>query len=219
MDDYILYKHTGPTGKVYIGITQQRPSKRFQGGKGYKHCPHMKSAIEKYGWASFTTEIIYTHLTKEEAQRAEIQLISIYKSNDPKYGYNLDLGGSAPGRISEETRRKLSESKRGAKNPSVLYGSPMKGLHHTDKTKALMSKRAKARRTPCSDKKRDSLMAANAKLQTPVLCVETGVVYPGLHYAERETGVPATKICAVCKGRRKSAGGYRWEYMQDGGAT
>ena len=216
MDEYIVYKHTSPSGKVYIGITKQRPRKRFQCGSGYKHCPHMKAAIQKYGWGSFTTEIIYTHLTKEDAQQNEIQLISCYRSNDPAHGYNLDAGGSAPGRMSEETRKRLSESKRGNKNPSVIYGSPMRGKKHTAEAKALMSKIAKERHTPCSDEKRRSLIKANAKLQTPILCTETNTIYPGIHAAERETGVPATKICAVCKGRRKSAGGYHWSYLIGG---
>lgn len=36
-----------------------------------------------------------------------------------------------------------------------------------------------------------------------------------LTQASIETGVNISKICAVCKGRRKTAGGYRWEYTND----
>lgn len=32
---YIVYKHTTPCGKVYIGITSKTPSQRWQNGKGY----------------------------------------------------------------------------------------------------------------------------------------------------------------------------------------
>lgn len=31
---WIVYKHTSPVGKVYIGITHQKPEKRWQ--KGYR---------------------------------------------------------------------------------------------------------------------------------------------------------------------------------------
>lgn len=32
---YTLYKHTAPSGKVYIGITSQNVMKRWQNGSGY----------------------------------------------------------------------------------------------------------------------------------------------------------------------------------------
>lgn len=36
--------------------------------------------------------------------------------------------------------------------------------------------------------------------------------YGSIGEAERETGVCASSISAVCKGKRKSAGGYVWGY-------
>lgn len=36
--------------------------------------------------------------------------------------------------------------------------------------------------------------------------------YYGLKEAERQTGIFATHICAVCKKKAKSAGGYQWKY-------
>ena len=33
-NNYCVYKHTTPSGKIYIGITGQEPHKRFQNGKG-----------------------------------------------------------------------------------------------------------------------------------------------------------------------------------------
>ena len=32
---FIVYKHTSPSNKVYIGITKLNLIKRWQGGKGY----------------------------------------------------------------------------------------------------------------------------------------------------------------------------------------
>ncbi len=34
---YCVYMHTAPNGKVYIGITSQKPSQRFGRGRGYWH--------------------------------------------------------------------------------------------------------------------------------------------------------------------------------------
>lgn len=36
--------------------------------------------------------------------------------------------------------------------------------------------------------------------------------YPSMNEAERQTGIAYTSICACCKGKRKSAGGYIWMY-------
>lgn len=33
---YIIYKHTSPSGKVYIGQTNQIPELRFRTGEGYR---------------------------------------------------------------------------------------------------------------------------------------------------------------------------------------
>ena len=35
-DNYTVYKHTSPIGKVYIGITKMNPIRRWSNGKGYK---------------------------------------------------------------------------------------------------------------------------------------------------------------------------------------
>ena len=39
-NNFCVYKHTCPNGKVYIGITCQNPIKRWKGGSGYKNNKH-----------------------------------------------------------------------------------------------------------------------------------------------------------------------------------
>lgn len=60
--DFCVYKHTSPSGKVYIGITQQRPEYRWQGGLGYRHNEYFFRAILKYGWNNFAHEILQSGL-------------------------------------------------------------------------------------------------------------------------------------------------------------
>lgn len=51
------------------------------------------------------------------------------------------------------------------------------------------------------------------KMKTAVRCIETGEVYSSLAAAASAVGLSSgDTISAACKGRRKSAGGYRWEY-------
>lgn len=109
---YIVYKHTSPSGKVYIGITKKNPIDRWAGGFGYEHQSYFFKAIVKYGWLNISHEILYTDLTKKEAEEKEIELIDKYKSSDYNYGYNIDLGGNLH-KLSKDAREKISKSKNG----------------------------------------------------------------------------------------------------------
>jgi hypothetical protein len=60
---YIVYKHTSPNNKVYIGITKKKPNDRWASGFGYEHQIYFFRAIVKYGWDNFKHEILYTNLT------------------------------------------------------------------------------------------------------------------------------------------------------------
>lgn len=46
----------------------------------------------------------------------------------------------------------------------------------------------------------------------PVICVETQEKYESLIEASKCVGVDASTIGKCCKGERKTAGGYHWEY-------
>lgn len=110
---YTVYKHTAPNGKVYIGITKQKPEYRWNNGNGYKDNEHFYRAIRRYDWKNIKHEILETGLTKEQACNREIELIAKYDSTNPDKGYNNTMGGEA-NIPSKETRRKLSESHKGA---------------------------------------------------------------------------------------------------------
>lgn len=102
MKSYYVYKHTFEDGKVYIGITSQKPEQRWgRDGKGYRrkkkgrYCqPLIAKAILKYGWDNIQHEVLAEGLSKEEAEKMEIELIAQYKSDQIEFGYNIEHGGS-----------------------------------------------------------------------------------------------------------------------------
>lgn len=47
-------------------------------------------------------------------------------------------------------------------------------------------------------------------LSVPVVCLETGEVYPSTHEASRQTGVHRQNISDCLNGKRQTAGGYHW---------
>ena len=114
----IVYKHTAPNGKVYIGCTsrslEERKSSGYSGPFG--------EVIQKFGWKNIKSEILFKDLTKEEAYQKEIEMIAKYQSTNPEFGYNKALGragakGCKPANKgkprSEETCKKISESLKG----------------------------------------------------------------------------------------------------------
>lgn len=96
---WCVYKHTSPSGKVYIGITCQSVNRRWRrNGKGYDQDSQKKfrNAIKKYGWQNFQHEIIEDNINSLElANEKERYWISFYDSY--RNGYNSTLGGDASG--------------------------------------------------------------------------------------------------------------------------
>lgn len=213
MSDYTVYKHTSPSGKVYIGITRQTPERRWDNGKGYKHSPHFRAAIEKYGWDAFKHEILATGLTKEEAERAEVELIAKHQSTDRRFGYNADKGGSTGPKHTETTRARIGEAnRRRIWTPEARAKLRAQKLAHPTPPEAAkkISEANKGRKhRPESIEK---IRAAQPK--RPVIDLDKGVEYPSIMAAARDRDIDPSHLAAVCRGRRKTAGGCRWSYKE-----
>ena len=51
------------------------------------------------------------------------------------------------------------------------------------------------------------------KFSKPVMCIETGIIYPSAYEIERQTGINNGKINLCCNGKRHTAGGYHWKFV------
>lgn len=136
------------TGKWYFGQTTVNINRRWkqhirfalQKRDEYK----LHKAIRKYGKDKFNVEEVISVVsdTKEKLKRKldyiEIRLIKRF--NTRKCGYNMTDGGDWVnlGKLSEEHKRKLSESKIGDKNP-------MFGKKHSEETRRKMSESNKGK--------------------------------------------------------------------------
>lgn len=138
--------------KSYIGITIQKPSRRWREGKSYlRSDTKFSRAIKKYGWNNFTHEILeeVKCATREEVveklKSLEIKYVAEFDSY--KNGYNMTEGGDHVGnnkgethawygkKHSEESKQKMSISrieyyKSGGKHPKG-----MKGKTHSEEYK------------------------------------------------------------------------------------
>ena len=53
----------------------------------------------------------------------------------------------------------------------------------------------------------------NKKLSRPIQCIETGIIYPSISQAGKQTGINQYHIGDVARGKRHTAGGYHWRYI------
>lgn len=111
--NWTVYRHTSPSGKVYIGITKQDVKIRWSSGSGYRPCVLFYKAIKKYGWNNIKHEILFTNLSEDRAKSLEINLIRHYKALG--ISYNITDGGEGClGRIaSDETKDKIRKGNLG----------------------------------------------------------------------------------------------------------
>lgn len=125
-----IYKLTSPSGKSYIGQTRQsEPEKRWNNGRGYLKCKQdnaISRAVRKYKWKNFKKEIIWEGNIENinELNELEKKFIEEYNTLIPN-GYNIDKGGKNK-ILSEETKRKMRESRRKMFELKGSYKKPQK---------------------------------------------------------------------------------------------
>ncbi len=236
---YSVYIHTNKSNnKCYIGITGKNPKERWRyNGNGYKKQKMFWSAICKYGWDNFEHIIFAENLTKEQACKMEMLLISLYETSNLMFGYNQSTGGesgAAGVAWSEERKKQQSEMRKGEK--AEWYGRHHtdetkrklseihKGMRHTQESREKMSKSRTGENNPLygkhhSEETRRKISESrmgekNPKYRTAkkVYCVELNIEFVNAKDAELKIGVCRGSINRAANGTRKTAGGYRWEY-------
>lgn len=153
MENWKVYMHKSPSGKVYIGITKRDLEIRWANGEGYKTCPIFYNAIRKYGWENIEHKLLFENLNDISAKLIEIDLIYYYKSIN--MSYNLTDGGQEQLGVhkygennpfcghtqSEEAKRKISDAQTGVKNNMYETHAPLAiqidGKYLTDYAKEL----------------------------------------------------------------------------------
>lgn len=84
---YSVYYHENPyNGKRYIGVTEQKPERRWSNGNGYKGNKDFYNDITEVGWDRMHHRIIVDGLNEAQAHAIEAELISAYDTI--RNGYN-----------------------------------------------------------------------------------------------------------------------------------
>lgn len=238
MKEYSVYMHRAPSGRVYIGISRE-PEKRWNHGKGYCYNPYFWRCIQKYGWDNIEHIILHTELTLEEAKAKEISLIAKFKSDKREFGYNISGGGD--GLTAEETRQKMSVSRKGknycdgrvlSEETRKLISESLKryyslnpnawsGRNHSEETKRKLRERvfSEDTRRKMSKNHYDARGERNASARAVCCLTKEGEivkVYPYATKAAKELNLDLSSIIRCCRGKAKTCGGYKWKYKEPG---
>lgn len=186
---------------------------------------HLQNSWNKYGEDNFTYSIL-EYCTIKQLDERESYYIDTMDLLDRDLGYNMKRGGQhGGGTFSKEVKEKLSKSiKKSFENPVRRkiqserakefwsrqdyrdghsgVNAPMYGRHHTDEVKEFISKLNKGQ-------------SRNMVYKDKVICIETGCVYDNSRIAQKEINIDSSCILKVCRGERKIAGGYHWEFVKE----
>ena len=232
---WCVYIHTSPNGKKYIGITSAKPKSRWgASGAGYKTQKLFYRAIQKYGWDNFLHEVIKGELTEEDAKALEIELISLYESNNPKFGYNVSSGGdnSTKGVYNLKSMSKPIyqydlDGNFVAKYPSSMEAERVTGIPNSNICACCKGKHAYAigfqwkyykrkQISPIPEERRSiNYKGTNLHKKRVYQYTLDGTYirrYDSLSSASNITGIDFRTISECCLGRKDSCRGYQWTY-------
>lgn len=160
------------------------------GGEGYRG-PHTKEHHKKIGKA------ILGHKHSEEAKR------------------KMSLSHSGK-RLSEEHKKKIAEGGMGRKLSVETRDKIRKkafGRKHTQATKEKLKKASTGR-----VKSKEEIEKRLRKIRIPVnqLNIDGSLIksWEGAYIIQRELEIDSSSIIEVCRGKRKTAGGFKWEYSR-----
>lgn len=227
---YSIYKHTSPSRKCYIGMTCQKPERRWRNGEGYRECRAFYNAIKKYGWDNIKHEILEENLSFEDACKMEKHYISEYDSLVNGNGYNLETGGYANHSVSDETRAKISTAISRRKRKPLTF-EQKKRISDSRKGKKMPPKSAETRKKlseankgrvfseehcrHLSESKKGMYVGENNPRARKVVCVENNMVFNTINDAGIFINRSPKNIISCCRGRLKSVGGYSWKYFEE----
>ena len=216
------------TNKKYIGQSVDINDRWRRHISKLNHNSHyndyFQKAWNKYGKESFEFYVLEYCSVKDLDER-EIYYIELYQTTNRDLGYNLRSGGQNGGSMfTEESIKKLSQSIKNSyteelknqrskdaleqwSNPEIkakIIGknNGMYGKHHTEETRKKISEINKGRKSWRRD-------------ITPVRCVELDKEFIDSTDAGKIMNLDGSCILKVCQGKRKTCGGYHWEFIKE----
>ncbi|AGE58480.1 GIY-YIG catalytic domain-containing endonuclease [Paramecium bursaria Chlorella virus NY2B] len=109
-----IYILISPSRKKYVGQTSRSITQRLKDHQYPNNCVFLYKAIQKYSLENFDVHY-FEWVDDWDLDYIEMVMIEELGTLAPD-GYNLKNGGGSYGKMSEVTRKKISDAQRGEKN-------------------------------------------------------------------------------------------------------
>lgn len=182
----VVYKITNLiNNKVYIGITTIDPEKRKKQHFSIKRsgCPRLVKAFKKYGIENFEWKILDQASTIQELTKKEVNYIFQFKSNNPKYGYNILSGGFTNEGAIESRKTEIYDAKTGEVFDSIKKASEFYNIPKEQISLQLRGRQNQVhgfsfkyldKQKQISIQEKIRHRKIKSKFRKPILCVELG---------------------------------------------
>lgn len=210
---HYVYRHIrlDKNEPFYIGIGSDKSFCRAHSKKNRNRYWH--NIIKR---TPYRVDIIFQNLTFEEACIKEKEFILLYGRGIDGMLCNITEGGDGMCNPTEEIRKKISEAKKGNKNPQFgkswspekrqamlnrMTGAnnPNYGKSISEKQKLIIGLAQKGRKKSDAEKE-----AIYSKTRKRVIDSETGIIYPSINDAALAFNVPAYTISRWVKSNKKN---------------
>lgn len=126
-------------------------------------------------------------------------------------GYNQCYGGISTNgyKYTQEAKLQMSISRKGRHSGEK---NPFYGKRHSIEQRQKWSKERKGRKLTEEWKQNISLSSGR---KVKVINVDTGEIFNSIKEASDKYRINSTHISRVCKGKRRTTGGYHWEYYSE----
>lgn len=179
-----IYKITSPTKRIYIG--QGLDIDRRWNEYRLLHCKtqtRLYNSLKKYGYDKHIFEIVQL-CEPEQLNELEKYYVDLFQTFNNKYGMNLRDGGGNKCILSDETKKRMSESSKGMKHTSetkLKMSIARKGRKHSEESKLKMSNSHKGKQTSLGRKhSEETKRKIGDKSQKIIINIETGIFYFGI---------------------------------------
>lgn len=207
-----IYKWQSPSGKCYIGqaVNLQRRKKEFTTNPLKYNYTSEDSAIDRARrkYSDFTQwhyEVLQ-YCEIEELDQLEIKYIAEYDTTNSRKGYNSTKGGDGTKGTKWGSEKQLEALKN--RRSYIGENNPNFGKHHSEETKE------KIRQARLGSKQSLETIAKKSKpVNQYTLDGQYIKTWLGASEAMKELGIDKSSIGRVCKGKKKTAGGFKWSYI------
>lgn len=240
-NDIVISNDTISNEKNIIYVLQNKINKKCYVGKSTvclatRWNRHIKNSAEgkyainktirKYGPENF--DVFCLEIVGNKKQLAEREVFWIKKLGTFDYGYNMTKGGegSVGHKLSKEHKEKISKANKGKivsdetkrRQSIAKKGKCSRKTFIFSKETIEKMRKAALNKDYTSDSYINGIKKATEKRKKPVIQMDLDgniiKIWSCAKEVEETIKVFATTIAAVCKGKKKTTGGFKWKYLE-----